>query len=128
MISWAALAGSSGTTSKAPTRPTLAAGSILTTIFELPLTVWNIIPRVINTGSKRSISFQVLSVGCRLAVACVVVKKVVNELASLATNWDSTSPRQRLRKTKVALTLRNVIRAIGKIIIQASIIVDVIFS
>jgi len=122
--------GSKGTTSRAPTRPTAAAGSRLSSLREWPLIVWNIKAVVITTGSRRSISFQLLfgEWSTKLTLMWDEYRRFGNKLVLVATNRVKTSPRHRLRKTRVALTLRVTMIAIGRIIIQASAIAVVIFS
>jgi len=82
---------------------------------------------VITTGNKSSINLQVLSFGRNVVLICDEDKKPNSEVALLGTNCVSTLPKHRLRKTNVALTLRAIIMAIGRITIRASISADVIF-
>ncbi len=123
----AVVKGSKGTTNNAPTRPTATAGSMLRIFRELPLIVRAIRAAVITTGSKSSTSLQVLSLGRNVVFICDEDKKPNSEVALLGTNWVSTLPRHRLRKTNVALILRAKIMAIGRITIRARIRADVIF-
>ena len=101
---------SNGTTNNPPNSPTPAAGKTLINSLA-PLTVLIINKAVSTTGSNsRTSLIKLLPVATAsvTVAACVLCSKLINELASAATNCTKTSPRQRLKKTSVALTRRTI--------------------
>lgn len=121
MMSCERLGVSSGTTRSAPSSPTPIEGSRFKSSLGPSLTVRIMKIAVSTAGRSSRAILMLLLVVVTTVVVCEDEKVVSHVLASLATNWTKTFPKQRLRKTNAALMRRTISNTAGMITMAASV-------